>query len=117
MATIDELSPAYVRDKRINLTLDVGARPRANSSVLVSVSYARTLPEGVALPLVLEVQGPSHRSYVRRDYTRAAPGSVIFTPQEGGPFVVTLREVGHNRWWGSLNLTVEGELIEPPKPV
>jgi hypothetical protein len=115
--TLDELSPAYVRDKRITLAVEQGAKVSAGRPLLLTVSYAKTLPEGVMLPLLLEVQGPSRASYVRREYTRAAPGAVIFTPREGGPFTVILREVAHNRWFGTLNLTVEGELIEPPKPV
>jgi hypothetical protein len=115
--TIDELSPAYVRDKRFDLAVELGAKVAAGRPLLLTVSYKRALPEGVMLPLVLEVQGPSAQSYVRREYTKAAPSAIIFTPQEGGPFVVTLREVAHNRWWGSLNLTVEGEMLEAPKPV
>jgi hypothetical protein len=115
--TLDELSPVYVRDKRLDLALEPGAKAAAGRPLLVTVSYARALPAGVMLPLVLEVQGPSAASYLRREYTRAAPSAVIFTPQEGGQFTVTLREAAHNRWFGTLNLTVEGELIEPPKPV
>jgi len=115
--TIDELSPAYVREKRFDLGLELGARPRANRSLLVTVSYDRAAPEGVMLPLVLEVQGSSAGSYLRREFTRALPSAIIFTPLEGGPFLVTLREVGHNKWFGTLNLSVEGELLEAPKPV
>lgn len=115
--TLDDLAPAYVRDKRFDLAVEQGAKVAAGRPLLVTVSYRRALPEGVMLPLLLEVQGPSRASYVRREYTRVAPSSVIFTPQEGGPFVIIIREVAHNKFWGSLNVTVEGELIEAPKPV
>ncbi len=118
MATIDEIAPSYVREKRLDLTLDESiSKVRALRPALVNVSYARALPEGGMLPLVLEVQGPSPGSFQRREFTRTLPAAIIFTPREGGPHLVTLREVAHNRWWGSLTLDVEGELIDPPKPV
>lgn len=116
--TMDEISPSYVREKRLDLKLDASQLSvRAFQPVLVNISYERAKPEGVMMPLVLEVQGPSPQSYQRREFTKALPASFIFTPREGGPHLVTLREACHNRWWSSLNLDVEGELIEAPKPV
>lgn len=117
MATIDEISPSYVREKRLDLTLEPGAVARAFQPLLISVSSDRALPEGIMLPVLLEIQGPSAGSYQRREFTRTMPATFIFTPREGGPHQVTLREVAHNLWWGSLTLDVEGELLEPPKPV
>lgn len=114
---IEEISPSYVRAKRFDLTLEPNAKARANNALLVNVSYSRALPEGVMLPLVLEIQGTSSKSYQRREFTRAAPSAIIFTPREGGPHLVTLREAAHNRWFGTLKLDVEGELLDPPRPV
>lgn len=115
---LDEISPSYIREKRLDLTLDESTvKVRAFQPALVNVSYLRALPEGVMLPLVLEIQGPSAQSYQRREYVRTAPVSIIFTPKEGGPHLVTLRESAHNLYWASLNLDVEGELLEAPRPV
>ena len=115
-AFLEELSPGYVREKRIDLTLDDEApSPAAFVPVLINVGYTRALPEGVALPLLLEVQGPSSQSYQRRVFTHATPSSLIFTPREGGRHLVVLREAAHNRWWGSLQLDVAGELLEAPR--
>lgn len=115
---MDELSPRYIREKRLDISLDQSlVKAKAFSALVLNVSYARTLPEGIMLPLIFEVQGPSPQSYQRREYLRTAPSSIIWTPREGGPHLVTLREAAHNRWWGSLSLDVEGELIEPPRPV
>jgi hypothetical protein len=115
---LDELSPPYLREERIDLTLDESiVTPAAFSSVLVNVDYARTLPEGVMLPLIMEVQGPSAQSYIRREFMRQAPDTLIFTPSEGGPHLVVLREVAHNRWWGRLHLSVEGERLDEPRPL
>lgn len=113
----EEISPSYIREKRLDLTLDPSITVvRAFQSVLINVSYTRTLPGGVMLPLVLEIQGSSPESYQRREYTRTAPNSIIFTPREGGPHKVVLREVAHNRWWGVLSLDVAGEQLRPPRP-
>lgn len=115
---LDEISPSYVREKRLDLTLDPSVvKVRAFQPTLVNVSYERAKPEGIMLPLVLEVQGSSPQSYQRREFTRTAPTSFIFTPGEGGPHTVVLREVAHNKWFGVLKLAVEGELLEAPRPV
>lgn len=113
MPTLDELAPRTCREKKLDLQLDPNAdAPRAFYPVLVLVSYARTLPAGVMLPLIFEVQGPSSASYQRRDYTRSAPGTLIFKPREGGRHLVVLREAAHCRWWGSVSFEVAGERIE-----
>jgi hypothetical protein len=113
----EELSPGYIREKRIDLTLDPSnTQPSAFQPVLINVSYARTAPQGTMFPLILEVQGPSAESYQKRVFLRVAPGSLIFTPREGGPHKVILREVAHNRWWGSLALDVAGETLHPLQP-
>lgn len=113
---LDELAPDYIRERRIDLsTDDQSPPPRAFAPVLVTVSYTRCKPEGVMLPLVLEVQGSSSASYQRREFTGTAPDSVSFTPIEGGDHLVVLREVAHNRWFGSLRISIDGELLEPPK--
>jgi hypothetical protein len=116
--SLEELSPRTLREDKLDLQLDPSViTPRAFSSVLVNVSYERTLPEGVCLPLIFEAQGPSAGSYVKRIFTRHVPSSVVFTPAEGGPHLVTVREAAHNYWWGKLNLTVEGEQLDPPRPL
>lgn len=114
---LEELSPSYVRELRIDLTLnaDTPQTPTAFKPLLLDVGYSRCLPEGVMLPLLLEIQGPSSTSYQRRVFSRSAPASVIFTPREGGQHLVTLREAAHNRWFGSLRLSIAGELLEPSK--
>ena len=116
MPTIDELAPRYVREKKLDISTDPdGEAPRMNRPILLTVSYARTLPDGVALPLIMEVQGPSPASYRRVVYDRLRPTTLIFTPREAGRHLVVLREAAHDRWWGSIALTVAGELANTPK--
>ncbi len=110
MPTIDELAPKYVRAKRIGLSLDPSVKlARANEPILLLVDYAKTLPDDVMLPLILEVQAPHASGYQKRTFGRHKPETIIFTPHEGGRHNVTLREAAHNRWWGSLAIEVAGE--------
>lgn len=116
MPALDEIAPGYIGEDRIDLSLDPSiATASAFVPVLVNVDYARCRPESVMLPLIFEAQGPSPESYVRRVFSRLPPSSLVFTPREGGPHLVTLREVAHNRWWGRLRLTVEGESLDRRK--
>lgn len=109
---IDEISPRYLREQRITLTLDASVvRPTAFGSVLIQVSYAKATPGGVVLPLVFEIRGPSEASTVRRVYSRTAPASIVWRPTDGGVHMITLREVAHNRLWGKLRVDVAGESI------
>jgi hypothetical protein len=114
VATIDEIAPPEIRAKRIALTLDPSVSVvRAFEPIVVNVDYAKTLPDDVMLPLILEVQGPSTESYQRREFIRVKPGSFVVRPREGGVHMVTLREAAHNRFWGSLRLDVQGEQLVP----
>ena len=117
MPTLDELAPGYLRGKRLDLEVDPDEdAPRAFRPLLLTVGYERTLADelgGVMLPLLFEVQGPSASSYQRREYVRGKPPStIIWTPREGGRHLVTLREVAHNYFFGSLVVEVAGEPLE-----
>ena len=110
MPTLDEICPRTVREKKLDLSTDPESEaPRANRAVMLTVSYARTAPDGVVMSLIMEVQGPSATSYRKRVYRRTRPTTLLFTPREGGRHLVVLREAAHNRWWGSLALEVAGE--------
>ncbi len=112
MKTEDAIAPSYVKERRISLQLDPSAsEPTANTSLVVLVNYSDALPEGISLPLVMEVQGPSSASYQRRGFLRSAPLSLVVTPREGGLYTVILREAAHNRWWGSVSFTARGDQL------
>lgn len=116
MSELEEfLSPSYVRERRINLALAPNTVPTANKSLVISVDYAKSLPDGVALPILLEVQGPTKASYQRREFVRTAPLSLVITPREQGAHLVTLREAAHNRWWGAIRFEVAGTNLLPRK--
>lgn len=112
MTILDDLAPDYIREKRISLSLGENTEKTAGSPVLLEVDYSEADPEGVVLPLIFEVQGPSPASSQRREFRRTPPKSIIFKPREGGTHVVTLREFSHNRWFGSLTIEVSGESLQ-----
>lgn len=107
----NDISPSYVRDRRLALTLAPNTVPTANVPLVIYVDYAKTVPEGVMAPMVLEIQGPSGASYKVREYLRTAPTSVVVKPREGGKHFVTLREAAHNRWWGGIGFEVKGDQL------
>lgn len=107
---IDTLSPAYVGEDRIKLSLDPASSPvLVGKAVAILVDYSACEPEGTGLPLDLIVQGPSYTSYREKVFRRYRPERVAFVPSEAGEHLVLLREQHHNRWFGSLRVTVVGD--------
>src|SRR5690606_32799036 len=62
-----DIAPSYVRERRLALSLAPDAVPSANASLVIYVDYSKTMPEGVSVPMVLEIQGPSGASYKLRE--------------------------------------------------
>jgi hypothetical protein len=109
--SMDELSPGYIGEDRIVLSLQFGSKTAAFSPLTLLVNYDDCAPDGVVLPLEMIVRGPGESSYQRRVYTRTRPPSIVIKPREGGIHCIVLREVAHNRWWGKLNVTIQGQLL------
>lgn len=109
-ALLDELSPRYVGEDRITLTLSQQTlTPRQFEAVTVLVDASRAQSEGgLVLPLDMIVVDPTGLPR-RRAITRAVPSEVTFFPERGGEHLVMLRERDHNRWHGALRIQVEGD--------
>jgi hypothetical protein len=107
---IDELCPSYTGEKRISLQLSEDSRsPRAFVPISIAVDYSACEPEGVCFPLELTIIAPTASDFRRVIYQRAAPSTISFQPREGGLHAVRFGEVGHNRWFGFLEINVAGE--------
>lgn len=107
---IDELSPAYVGEKRITLSLaEDSLLPRAFTPINLDVNYDACDPEGIVPPLELTIVVPTEQDFRRVIFNRSAPSTISFQPREGGRHVVRLGEVGHNRWFGYIEIDVAGE--------
>lgn len=115
MAVVDEVSPAYYGEDRIVLTLSPDTpSPAALDAVLIDVDYSACLPQGVVLPLeMLVTQQSGESTFQRSIFTLLAPSQLAFVPREGGRCLVRLGEKHHNRWFGSLEFDVSGELAVP----
>ncbi len=120
---IDEISPLFIKTKRLVLKLNDPLTPvRAFNTVVIDVDYsAADEIGGIQMPIELMVGGPSDTSFVREVFgdepggisQRDPPTSVAFTPKEGGSFLVMIREVGHNKLFGTLRVDVQGTINDP----
>jgi len=110
MTIVDEVSPSYYGEDRIDLQLSVQTpSPQSFDAVIVDVDYARTLPQGVVLPLEMTIMSPSGAAqYQRVVFSRLAPSQLSFVPREGGSHLLRFAEQHHNRWFGSLVIDVAG---------
>lgn len=93
------------------------ARPldvrRAHRSIELLVQPSATaLKSGVVLPVEVIIQAPSARFFERRIFERSFPSALSFTPRQGGKFLITVAECGHNFFWGSLAFDVTGDREE-----
>ena len=105
----DEMFGDSFRAEAIVLApFDVDAKARAFEpyplTVALSASYQGN---GLAPPFELIVAAPSGRHEVTE--LSELPIAILLRAQEGGTHRVTLREVAHNRWWGSTTITVDGD--------
>jgi hypothetical protein len=110
MAIIDEISPPYVGEDKLVLSL---AEPQvallAFVPFQVNVDYSKANPLGIKLPLELVFQGPNSRKPERRLFERARPDSLLLVPKTRGQHFILLRELFHNRWQGRLLVDVQGD--------
>jgi hypothetical protein len=113
MTFIDEISPIYYGEDRLSLSLSTPNQVlRAFEPILITVDYARALPEGVSLPLEFTVSAPSEVNALRKVFRRFKPLELAFTPREGGSHLVRFGEPYHNQWWGKLVLEIAGDRLD-----
>ena len=110
--TLDELAPMNVGAKALTLSLASPSEPlRAFSAIVINVDYTGAGGAGIVLPLEMTVVGPSSASFARKNFRRVAPSALSFTPKEGGRHLVRLREIGHNKIYGTIEMVVSGDRI------
>lgn len=105
----DEMFPDSFGAEALTLApFDTDAQARAFEPYPLTVELASLYQEnGLSAPFELVVAAPSGR----HDVVELAelPLAVMLRAQEGGTHRVTLREIGHNRWWGSTTIDVDGD--------
>jgi len=114
-ALYDILSPDYVGEDRITVSVDEASRPlMAYKPVTLNLDYADTGDEGAVVPIELIVQpksgaGGTEGGYVNKVFRSTPPTTFTFAPQGAGDYLIVIREVAHNRWQGRLIITVGGD--------
>jgi hypothetical protein len=113
---VDWIAPDYVEEERITLSLDEGEEPKADHSLTVNVDYTAAGEHGVMLPLELIVQpcfgeGGASLGYLRKVFRRLVPSSYMVTPPSSGRYLVVLREMFHNQFFGRLFVDVAGDAV------
>lgn len=110
MAIIDEISPPYVGEDKLILSLnDPATALLSHVPFQVNIDYSAALPGGVKLPLELVFQGPDAGQLQRRVFERTLPESLLLVPRARGQHFILLRELFHNRWQGRLLVDVQGD--------
>lgn len=111
---VSELCPDYVGRRNIILQLARTGVVLANRPTVVLVSLdGEALVSGLLLPLELRIVAPHAVNFRQHFYSgRVVPTSFAFTPREAGEHLISLREVAHNRWSGSLLVQVKGTTFE-----
>jgi len=117
VALIDRISPDFLCEQRIKIQMDQSSEPLMPfRRIIVNFDYGDADPEGVVLPLELIVQpafggGGAALGYRRIVFRRTAPSSATFTVPSAGQYLLVLREMAHNQWYGRHLITVGGDPI------
>lgn len=115
VATLDILSPVFVGEDRITLTVNENSKPLLSFKIItINVNYDLAGEEGISLPLEFILQpgfggGGEANGYQQKIFRRTAPETISFTVPSAGQYLLLLREIHHNRWQGRLIMTVEGD--------
>ena len=108
---IEAICPETIGERKFTLRATShpqSAKVATFETLVLAIDYGDT-DEGVVLPLEVQVTTlADRRAYERVVYESTAPAQVIVRPVEPGWWVVTVRELHHNRWWGSLSFEVVG---------
>lgn len=120
MASLDEFAPTYVREQLLVIALANSLIPaKVNTAVDLTVEAtgdAAADKAGLVVPIEMIVTSPSSAArgqpFYRHVFRRKAPTQISFVPREGGDHLVVLREVAHNKWWGSIQISVVGSSLQ-----
>ncbi len=118
MSFIDNFSPAYVGSDRFKVTLSSRTlSPTSGQAVIFLVDYSGADAEGgPVLPIRVLIQAPTVAGFYKRVYSRFRPDEIIYFPISGGDHLVTIGELGHNQFFGSMPFFVAGDRIQVPTP-
>ena len=108
---LDRISPTFIGSDAITIEVDQVSQPLlAERAIILNFNYDDTLPNGVRLPLILQIQPAfgDGTGYFRKIFSRSVPSSFAHTYPSAGQYLILLREFGHNNWQGRLLIEVGG---------
>lgn len=111
---IDMLTPDEAEQQAIVISTETTEALHSKKPITLLFDYDDTLPSGVVLPLKLSVMPVSEGAAgaFRKTFRRSIPSRYTFLVYHGGQYLVLLKEMFHNRWFGTLMLEVEGDRLE-----
>mgnify|MGYP001820843075 CR=1 FL=1 len=114
---VDFIAPDYIEEARIDLSLPDAAAPKANQPITIAFDYTRAGEAGVMPPLELVVQpcfleGGEASGYQRKVFRRLIPENHLFNFPSAGQYLVLLREMFHNQFFGKRLVEVAGDSVE-----
>ena len=110
MGFIDTFAPPTLRQAAISIQLELPEairRPLAPIGFLVAVD-ASLAPAGLVLPLEQIITGPGGKIVRATRHRLSVPSRITFTPEEGGSYLLLLREEQHDHHYGTVVFSVLG---------
>jgi len=113
--TQDRVSPAFVGEDRITVTIDedsfLAGSLVTERTITARFDYSGAEPEGVALPIIVELQPGfgDGDAYRRLAFKRFTPETFAFKVTGAGKYFILVKERFHNQWQGRLEIEVEGD--------
>ncbi len=113
--TQDRVSPAFVGEDKITVVVDdvsfLAGSLVTNRAITVRFDYSDADPEGVQLPIIVELQPGfgDGDAYRRVSFTRFVPETYTFKVTGAGKYFILIKERFHNKWQGRLEVEVEGD--------
>jgi hypothetical protein len=127
VATSDMLSPDYSELEKIVVTKDITGDVFVFNPITINFDYsacetATDAGEGVIVPMELILQpnfgdGGAGGGYINKIFRRNAPSSFTFTVPGAGFYLIVIKEIFHNRWWGRLRFEVQGDQFSTVDPI
>jgi len=117
-AILDIMSPTYIGEKKLTVEVDPASELLTNRPITINFGYDNAIVSNfnhsVNLPLQLIVQpgfgeGGTGNGFISKTFRQSRPSSYTFSVPSSGNYLVTLREMYHNRWFGSLTISVTGD--------
>lgn len=113
MSRIDDISPRFVGEDRITVTLDPTSDPPfVERPITVNFDYsAADVDGGVVPPLTVKVRPTfgDGTGAIDKTFSGPRPSSFTFRLFGAGRHLIVIKESAHNRWQGRLEIDVQGE--------